>query len=77
MNKTNNFSELKQLTNADARNRGIEATFVRFLKDPITRFSLALRLYEYPLNTAMFKPLRLLITIYFRSISLKLSFRGS
>jgi serine O-acetyltransferase len=70
----NNYTDLKRFVNADARSRGVEAGFIRFLKDPIARFSLTLRVYEYALNTGMFKPFRLIITLYFRSISIKLGF---
>jgi serine O-acetyltransferase len=74
MNRISTYTDFKRFINSDARSRGVEVSFVRFLKDPISRFMLALRIYEYALNSGMFKPFRLLITIYFRSISLKLGF---
>lgn len=74
MSSIKNYRDFKRFLNSDAKSRGINLGLVRFLKDPITRFMFSLRLYEYALNTGLSKPLRIIITLYFRSISLKLGF---
>lgn len=74
MAKINDYKDLKRFINSDARSRGTVPSFLGYLKDPIARFTMVLRLYEYSLNTNMFKPFRLAIYLYFRSISVKLGF---
>lgn len=69
-----NYFSLKNYILADSKSRGINLSLIQFLKDPIFRFQIILRLHEYSINVNLFRPLKLLINIYYRSLSLKLGF---
>lgn len=68
------FKTFKKFIKEDAKSRGIKLSILQYLKDPILRFQISLRVYEFCLNKKLFKPLRLLVYLYHKSLSIKLGF---
>ena len=68
-----NLKDLKEYINSDLFSRKINFSF-KIIFDPLIRFHILLRVYEYAENKSIIIPLRLLLKIWFRRLSLKLGF---
>lgn len=69
-----NYHDLGSYINADLKSIGKALNIKNWILDPVLRFTIVMRLYEYCLNTRKTLLLRLPILLWFRKLSLKLGF---
>ena len=67
-------SDLKAYLRADAISRGDARRVRAFVVDPVARFTVLLRVYEFLLNTGKPALVRLPVLIWFRRMSVRLGF---
>lgn len=68
------WSDLKAYLRADAISRGDARRVRAFVVDPVARFTVLLRVYEFLLNTGKPALVRLPVLIWFRRMSVRLGF---
>ena len=68
------FSDLKAYLRADRVSRGDTRALRAFVVDPVARFTVLLRVYEYLLNTGKPALIRVPLLIWFRRLSVRLGF---
>jgi serine O-acetyltransferase len=68
------WTDFKAYCRADFRSLGQPLSLRALLLDPVARFTLVMRLYEYVLNTRKAALIRLLILLWFRRSSVRLGF---
>lgn len=70
----NSWRDFTYFVKADFKSMGVRISLRSFLLDPVARFTIVMRLYEYVRNTNKPALFRYFILLWFRSLSLKLGF---
>jgi serine O-acetyltransferase len=68
------WGDFRYYCRADLASRGAPLTLRTFVVDPLARFTMVMRLYEYLLNTRKLRLLALPVRIWFRRFSIRLGF---
>lgn len=74
VNLIGSWADLKSYVQADFRSRGQRLSLWVILADPVARFTLVMRLYEFVLNTCKPRPIERAVLIWLRRLSVKLGF---
>jgi serine O-acetyltransferase len=69
-----NWSDFKAFCRADFRSRGDPLTLRTVLVDPVARFTILMRFYEFLLNTGKPALVRIPVLLWFRRRSIRLGF---
>lgn len=68
------WTDFKSYVRADFRSRGQALSSRAILLDPVARFTLVMRLYEFVLNTSKPRPIERALLFWFRRLSVRLGF---
>lgn len=68
------FDDLTQYIKADFTSMGYSSRISPWFKDPVLRFVVIMRLYEYAINTKKNTAFRVIVKLLFRRLSIKLGF---